>query len=97
MSNKKDNIIRGGQFIVHETSAKDVFTPEDFTEEQSMMRDSVIEFVEKEIVPNKAKFEQRDYALTENIMRKAGELGLFGVSVAVDCEGWGVDCCTTLL
>jgi len=97
MSNKKDNIIRGGQFIVHETSAKDVFTPEDFTEEQSMMRDSVIEFVEKEIVPNKAKFEQKDYALTENIMRKAGELGLLGISVPEQYEGLGMDFITTML
>lgn len=97
MSNKKDNIIRGGQFIVHETSAKDVFTPEDFTEEQSMMRDSVIEFVEKEIVPNKAKFEQKDYALTENIMRKAGELGLLGISVPEQYEGLGMDFVTTML
>lgn len=97
MRNKKDNIIRGGQFIVHETSAKDVFTPEDFTEEQSMMRDSVIEFVEKEIVPNKAKFEQKDYALTENIMRKAGELGLLGISVPEQYEGLGMDFVTTML
>ena len=45
---KKDNMIRGGQFIVRETKAQDVFTPEDFSEEQKMMRDSVKEFVDRE-------------------------------------------------
>jgi|GEM_PF-3991183 len=48
----KESIIRGGQFIVKETNPQDVFTPEDFTDEQKMMRDSVEEFVDKEIVPH---------------------------------------------
>lgn len=96
MSKNKD-IIRGGQFIVRETEAKDVFTPEDFTEEQQMMRDSVIEFVDKEILPNKPKFELNDYALTESVMRKAAELGLLGISVPEEYEGLGMDFVTTML
>ena len=57
------DIIRGGQFLVKETKCEDIFTPEDFNEEQVMMRDSVIEFVDKEIWPNKERFEKKDYAL----------------------------------
>lgn len=75
------NITRGGQFLVKETKAEDIFTPEDFSEEQKMMRDSVIEFVDRELWPNKARFEKKDYAFTEEMMRKAGELGLLGVAV----------------
>ena len=71
----KKNILRGGQFLVKETPCEDVFTPEDFSEEQIMMKESVKEFVDREIWPNKPKFEKKDYALTEEIMRKAGELG----------------------
>ena len=56
------DIIRGGQFLVKETKCEDIFTPEDFNEEQVMMRDSVIEFVDKEIWPNKERFEKKDYA-----------------------------------
>ncbi len=97
MSNNKDNLIRGGQFIVRETDAKDVFTPEDFTEEQQMMRDSVIEFVNKEILPNKPKFEQKDYALTESVMRKAAELGLLGITVPEEYDGLGMDFVTSML
>lgn len=93
----KDNLIRGGQFIVRQTKAKDVFTPEDFTEEQRMMRDSVKEFIEKEVLPKKAQFEQKDYALTENVMRKAGELGLLGISVPEEYNGMGMDFVTSML
>ena len=52
-----DDITRGGQFLVKETKCENVFTPEDFSEEQIMMRDSVKEFVDKEIWPNKDRFE----------------------------------------
>ncbi|BCY29299.1 acyl-CoA dehydrogenase family protein [Flavobacterium okayamense] len=75
------DILRGGQFLVKETKCEDVFTPEDFSEEQIMMRDSVIEFVDKELWPNKERFEKKDYALTEEVMRKAGELGYLSVAV----------------
>ena len=48
-----EDITRGGQFLVKETKCENVFTPEDFSDEQIMMRDSVKEFVDKEIWPNK--------------------------------------------
>lgn len=97
MSNNKDTIMRGAQFIVRDTEAKDIFTPEDFTEEQRMMRDSVKEFMDKEVFPIKAKFEQKDYALTESIMRKAGELGLLGIAVPEEYDGMGMDFVTSML
>jgi alkylation response protein AidB-like acyl-CoA dehydrogenase len=89
-------ITRGGQFLVKETLCEDIFTPEDFSEEQIMMRDSVKEFVDKEIWPHKVKFEKKDYALTESCMRKAGELGFLSVSVPEAYGGMGmgfVDTC----
>ena len=67
---EQKDILRGGQFLVKETSCDDIFTPEDFNEEQKMMRDSVKEFVDREIVPHKERFEKKDYALTEEIMQK---------------------------
>ncbi|MDN3723701.1 acyl-CoA dehydrogenase family protein [Aequorivita sp. SDUM287046] len=93
----KSELLRGGQFLVKETKAEDVFTPEDFSEEQKMMRDSVKEFVDREIVPKKERFEHKDYALTEEIMRKAGELGLLGVVVPEEYGGLGMGFVTTML
>lgn len=93
----KDDMIRGGQFIVTETKAEDVFTPEDFSDEQKMMRDSVKEFVDREIWPKKEEFEKKNYDLTEEIMRKAGELGFLGVAVPEEYEGLGMDFVSTML
>ena len=91
-----EDITRGGQFLVKETKCENVFTPEDFSEEQLMMRDSVKEFVDKEIWPNKNRFEAKDYAFTEEMMRKAGEMGFLSVAVPENYGGMGmgfVDTC----
>jgi alkylation response protein AidB-like acyl-CoA dehydrogenase len=90
-------LLRGGQFLVKETSCEDVFTPEDFNDEQIMMRDSVKEFVEREIWPNKEEFEKKNYDLTEEIMRKAGELGFLGVAVPEEYDGLGMGFVSTML
>ena len=88
---------RGGQFIVKETKCEDVFTPEDFNEEQVMMRDSVKEFADKEIWPNKDRFEKKDYAFTEETMRKAGDLGFLSVAVPEAYGGMGMGFVNTVL
>ncbi|TRO66691.1 acyl-CoA dehydrogenase family protein [Christiangramia sabulilitoris] len=93
----KKDLLRGGQFLVKETKSEDVFTPEDFNEEQKMMRDSVKEFVEREVWPHKERFEQKDYALTEEVMRKAGELGFLGVAVPEEYDGLGMGFVSTML
>ncbi|WP_286921176.1 acyl-CoA dehydrogenase family protein [Flavobacterium sp. UBA4197] len=92
-----ENITRGGQFLVKETKSEDIFTPEDFSEEQLMMRDSVKEFVDKELWPNKDRFEKKDYAFTEECMRKAGELGLLGVAVPEAYGGLEMGFVSTML
>ena len=91
------DILRGGQFLVKETPCEDIFTPEDFSEEQLMMKESVKEFVDREVVPNKPRLEKKDYALTEEIMRKAGELGFLGVSVPEEYDGLGMGFVSTML
>lgn len=93
----ENNMIRGGQFIVKETNPQDVFTPEDFSDEQIMMKESVREFVDKEIVPQKERFEKKDYALTEEVMRKAGEMGFLGIAVPEEYEGMGMGFVSTML
>lgn len=93
----ENNLIRGGQFLIKETKAEDIFTPEDFSEEQQMMKESVMEFVDREIWPNKDRFEKKDYAFTEECMRKAGELGFLGVSVPEAYGGLGMGFVSTML
>ncbi len=93
---EENKILRGGQFLVKETSCDDVFTPEDFSEDQLMMKEAVTEFVDREVWSKKAQFEQKDYKLTEDCMRKAGELGFLSVAVPEEYGGMGmgfVDTC----
>ena len=97
METTEKDILRGGQFIVKETNCDDVFTPEDFSEEQKMMKDAVIEFNDREIIPHKPRFEAKDYALTEEVMRKAGELGFLGVAVPEAYGGLGMGFVSTVL
>lgn len=92
-----ENIIRGGQFLVQETKSENIFTPEDFSEEQIMMRESVKEFIEKEAIAQRERFEKKDYAFTEEVMRKAGELGFLSIAVPEEYGGMGMDFISTLL
>ena len=94
---KNNELLRGGQFIVKDVPSKEIFTPEDFSDEQKMMRDAVKEFVDREIWPYKERFEKKDYAFTEEVMRKAGELGLLGVAVPEAYGGLGMGFVTTML
>ncbi|MFV0247452.1 MAG: acyl-CoA dehydrogenase family protein [Tenacibaculum sp.] len=91
------NTLKGGEFLIKETPCEDVFTPEDFSEEQKMMRDSVKEFVDREIWACKPKFEAKDYALTEQVMRKAGKLGFLGVAVPEQYDGLNMGFVSTML
>ena len=92
-----EDITRGGQFLVKETKSENIFTVDDFTEEQIMMRDSVKEFADKELWAHKDKFEKKDYAYTEACMKKAGEMGLLGVAVPEEYGGLGMGFVSTML
>jgi alkylation response protein AidB-like acyl-CoA dehydrogenase len=91
------DILRGGQFLVKETDCNNVFTPEDFSEEQQMMKEAVTEFNDREIIKHRARFEGKDYALTEEVMRKAGALGFLSVAVPEKFGGMGMGFVSTVL
>ncbi len=90
-------ILRGGQFLVKETDCEDIFTLEDLSEEQQMMRESTKEFVDRELWAHWERFEHKDYAYTEETMRKAGELGLLSVAVPESYGGMGMGFVSTML
>jgi len=97
MKTVENKILRGGQFLVKETSCEDVFTPEDFSEEQIMMKEAVKEFNEREIIAHRDRFEAKDYQLTETVMKKAGELGFLGVAVPEEYGGLGMGFVSTMI
>ena len=87
----------GGEFILKDIPSNEVFTAEDFSEEQKMIRDTVIDFVDREIWPQKMRFEEKDYDFTVESMKKIGDLGLLGINVDQDYGGLGMDFVSTML
>lgn len=92
-----DTIIRGGQFIVKTPTPSSIFTIEDLSEEQSMMRESTKEFAERELWANWERFEKKDYDFTKVCMQKAGELGLLSIAVPESYGGMGMGFVSTML
>ena len=80
-----------------ETPCEEVFTLEDLTEEQQMMRTSTKEFVDRELWGHWERFEKKDYAYTEECMRKAGEMGFLSISVPEAYGGMGMGFVSTML
>lgn len=91
------NTLKGGEFIIKDIPAKEIFTLEEISEEQKMLRESIKEFIDKEVVANHDRFEHKDYALTEEVMRKLGEMGVLGVAVPEEYGGLGMGFITTML
>lgn len=91
------DIKKGGEFLIKEVPANKIFTLEELSDEQKMLRDSIREFIDKEVVPNRERFEKKDYALTEEVMRKLGEMGVLGVAVPEEYGGLGMGFVTTML
>lgn len=89
--------IKGGEFIIRESSAEEVFIPEEFTEEQKMMAEATIDFINKEIQPNIEKIDSQDWDVVKSIFDQTGELGLLGVSVPEKYDGLGMSFNTSLL
>ncbi|PYQ16350.1 MAG: acyl-CoA dehydrogenase [Acidobacteria bacterium] len=82
---------RGGGFLIEERKVEEVFTPEDFTDEQRMIGETAAEFMEKEMVPRLPRILSLDYGATRELLRKAGELGLLGVEIPEEYGGAGLD------
>ena len=97
MPTKHKTRLKGGEFILKESLSDEIFTPEDFSEEQLMMRETIIDFMDREIWPDKMKYEEKNYDLTVQAMKKIGELGLLGVSLEEKYGGMGMDFVSTML
>ncbi len=90
--------IKGGEFLVRETPAQEVFIPEEFSEEQKMMAQACSDFIETEITPNADRIDSmKEPDLVPNIFRKAGELGLLGITVPEQYGGLGMSFNTSML
>jgi alkylation response protein AidB-like acyl-CoA dehydrogenase len=89
MSDNK--VYAGGEFLITDVNPDDVFCPEVFTEEHSMIYKTAMDFVMKEVVPNIAQLDTKDEELTRKIHMQAGELGLLSTDIPEEYGGMGLD------
>src|SRR5690606_4141576 len=90
--------IKGGEFLIRETEAREIFIPEEFNEEQRMIEQQCKDFLSKEVWPRLDEIDSmKNPALMPSILDKAGELGLLGTSVPAERGGFGMDFNTTML
>ncbi len=97
MSEIKESAIKGGEFIIRQTTPEQIFTPEEWTEEQQMIGQMCDDFIAQEITPNLERIDKMEDGLMQSLLKKAGELGLLGMSVPEEFGGMGVDFKTSLL
>ena len=90
--------IQGGEFLVRETPAQDIFIPEQFNEEQKMMAQACQDFIDTEITPRIEEIDSmKNPELVPSIFKKAGELGLLGIAVPEEYGGMGMSFNTSML
>ncbi len=83
--------ISGGSFLIEARSANDIFTPEDFTEQHRLIGQTAEEYAVNEIVPNIEKMEHKDFSITRDLLKKAGDLGLSSVEIPEAYGGLEMD------
>jgi len=91
------NPIKGGEFVIRETDYQEVFIPEEFDEEQQMIRQTCEDFLETEVFPNLDRIDAQEERLMETLLDKAGELGLLGVSIPEEYGGFGKNFNTSMI
>ncbi len=96
---EKKFAVKGGEFLIKETPAQAVFTPEEWTEEQKMIAQTCKDFLNQEIYPRLDEIDnvKGNPELMPSLMDKAGELGLLGTSVPEEYGGFGMDFNTSML
>src|SRR5215217_3724821 len=97
MEAQTKNTLVGGNFLIHPPTPEETFTPEDFTEEQQMIREMCRDFLDKEVIPHLDAIDKHEPGLMPRLLEKAGDLGLLGAAFPEDLGGLGKDFVTATL
>src|SRR5215470_8076959 len=94
---KNKTVLKGGEWLVKESSPFDTFSPEDFSEEQRMIRDMCNQFLDTEVVPILDRIDALEPGLMRSLVQKTGEQGLLAVSFPEEYGGLGKDFVTSTI
>ena len=87
----------GGSFLLEERKPSEIFTPEDFSEQHQLIAQTAEDFAVNEIIPNAEKIEHKDFSITRDLLKKAGELGLSSVDIPEAYGGVEMDKVTSAI
>ena len=97
MAETKTQALQGGEFLIRESDPQDIFIPEEFNEEQLMIAQTCVEFLQQHVWNQLDDIDHQKEGLMVDLLNKAGELGLLGISVPEDLGGFGKDFVTGML
>lgn len=97
METSKTTVLKGGEWLIKESAPFETFIPEEYTEEQQMVKDMCRDFLDNEVMPIADRIDRLEEGLMPSLVTKAGELGLLGVSLPEDLGGLGKDFITSTL
>lgn len=92
-----NGLLKGAEFIIKEVEKGNIFTPEDFNEEQKQIARTAEQFVMNEIVPHLEKIDEQHFEYVVEGMRKCGELGLLMLDAPEEFDGLEMDKATNML
>ena len=87
----KKEIVKGGSFLIEESTPDSIFTPGDFNEEHRMIADTTRQFMDAEVLPRIGELENKDWKLARELVKQAADLGLVGASIPEEYGGLGLD------
>jgi alkylation response protein AidB-like acyl-CoA dehydrogenase len=91
------DVVKGGSFLIQETQPKDMFTPEDFTDEQLQIAELTRKFMENEVLPKVEQIESGNWDVTVSLIKQAGELGLLSFDIPEEFGGMELDKTSSML
>ncbi|MFD2444526.1 acyl-CoA dehydrogenase family protein [Bacillus sp. CGMCC 1.16607] len=91
MTNQTDHLIKGGSFLIEDVTKEQVFTPEDYTDEQLMIAKTTEDYVTNEVLPEVEHLENHEFDRSVKLLKQAGELGLLGADVPEEYGGLSLD------
>jgi alkylation response protein AidB-like acyl-CoA dehydrogenase len=83
--------VKGGAFLIEDREAGEIFTPEDFTEEHKMIGETTREVIDNEVVPQLEAMENHEWQIARDLVKKIGDLGLFGANIPEEYGGLDLD------
>lgn len=97
METSTKNLLKGGEWLIKEGFAADTFIPEDFNEEQQMIKDACNQFLNAEVMPILERIDSMEEGLMKSLLQKAGEQGLLATSFPEEFGGLGKDFVTSTI